>query len=951
MRRHALMAVCSMSMYAGCGVEPGPSSPPRGEELTSGAVELTELEKIRMGCDIILGEGSGPTLDTCLSYYPDQIQRIDFVADIPTLGYVDWTFSIPADEPLRVLAGCHRFARTCQIAVAPRCGGEPRVYQANVRIGGGYYQSNTWGTATATVPGASCSSPPPTPAPPRVPHPECMEGARGKICGYVPGAVDSGQCDGLGQCIDCVDNGGCDEASICRSLACVPDTSVGPPSPPPPPPPQPLPTYPGVPGPSGPCNGFVRGTLCDNDLSDLDLDQCDGDDKCVDCVDQNGCDEASICTAALVCVSKTPTTPPSPPPRMRCTVLPNGGGPFEDECGTPDAASVTGIKFEIPPNPLETSDSIYTWSLAIPPGESFVRVAGCSNERTCTIEVRPRIGGAPRVYGASVVMTEEFNSDRRLFFAANATVGSVPIPTPTVGDLDTPYRAFSGDLNGDGLVDLYLAQRPQNVAVDGSVPPGSPLLIPDVVLQNTGSGSFSLLTPNAQQLAQLATWPASSVELTLRDVDLDGREDLETFGMNDAINGAFDQIVYAQNVGQAPSRISSMNAKFLRYHNDLVQWMQNPRYFRDTTFLRVVGIEPARKAWIGSVTNAGSLALVGLIANWCSNAFPNNVCGVSSQPPPDCIRTVDILGPNGEFLGTDTVNVCSDPFHVYVYVPGEVSLVTDTSATDADARETAEILDGFNANCDAVDVEGNRRIGDILRFIYGENFNPFSNGTNNSFTHRYTPGDELFDPAELTYHHYDVRSQICEFSDPNCNLDLVNAEVFRRFTYPSFQLKPEITAVDNIEERIAYITAPGFTDVSLSYILRAGPIKQRRLLSPGFEGAVQNITQSNHLVFPGLITRQVRPNAIGLEVFTHGVGLNRAFCFASLNFRPFHILIAYSNDRYGEKAFRQLDRVAARYYRRQFGASAAFAAAESESNEGTAAPYATRVQAGTVSAP
>jgi hypothetical protein len=54
----------------------------------------------------------------------------------------------------------------------------------------------------------------------------CSEG----LCFYTPkkqGALCShphdggGQCNGGGICLDCVDNGGCDEASICVDLQCV----------------------------------------------------------------------------------------------------------------------------------------------------------------------------------------------------------------------------------------------------------------------------------------------------------------------------------------------------------------------------------------------------------------------------------------------------------------------------------------------------------------------------------------------------------------------------------------------------------------------------------------------------------------------------------------------------------------------------------------------------------
>ena len=45
-------------------------------------------------------------------------------------------------------------------------------------------------------------------------HPNAPGGA---LCN---GGVD--QCDGNGACIDCFDNGGCDESSVCTNNVCVP---------------------------------------------------------------------------------------------------------------------------------------------------------------------------------------------------------------------------------------------------------------------------------------------------------------------------------------------------------------------------------------------------------------------------------------------------------------------------------------------------------------------------------------------------------------------------------------------------------------------------------------------------------------------------------------------------------------------------------------------------------
>jgi murein DD-endopeptidase MepM/ murein hydrolase activator NlpD len=404
MRRSFSVTLLALAAYSGCGDASAPSSSwssslPDGGELAFTASAVTQPEKIRMGCDVILGEGSGPTLDTCISYYPESISRIDFVADIPTLGYVEWTFSIPAGEPLRVLAGCHRWSSTCQIEVRPRCDVD-RVYRANVRYSNGSSAPNNLGTATATVPRAACSAPPPPAGPPLVPHPECTGVGRDKLCAYDPNALEGGQCDGLGQCIDCVDNGGCNESSVCTSeLRCALDTSVLPPYPPRPPAPQPLP-----PG------------------------------------------------------SYTPPPPPPPPPtglKIRCSVAP-GGALTEEQCTAPFPQSVTSITFEVPPNSFETTDTIYQWGVQMPDGEPFARKNGCFNDRFCTIDVRPKTGGTARTYRASLAMTEEFNLERVQRFSATATVGPAPGPGLALGPAELDINPVGGGLTLPDLASVSI---------------------------------------------------------------------------------------------------------------------------------------------------------------------------------------------------------------------------------------------------------------------------------------------------------------------------------------------------------------------------------------------------------------------------------------------------------------------------------------------------------------
>jgi hypothetical protein len=62
-----------------------------------------------IGCEGHLGEGSGATLDSCISYYPESVSRIEFVTEPPDV--------LRSDSPRRSAASApHRTQRTRRAA-------------------------------------------------------------------------------------------------------------------------------------------------------------------------------------------------------------------------------------------------------------------------------------------------------------------------------------------------------------------------------------------------------------------------------------------------------------------------------------------------------------------------------------------------------------------------------------------------------------------------------------------------------------------------------------------------------------------------------------------------------------------------------------------------------------------------------------------------------------------
>jgi len=281
-------------------------------------------------------------------------------------------------------------------------------------------------------------------------HPACDGKPRGADC---PSAsyIESNQCDGQGRCVDCVNHIGCNESSVCDAAIQTCVNFVQPASP--------------------QCTGAPRGAPCELAGGGSDPDYCDGLGRCIDCLSDTGCSTDHYCDLfGEICLHRTapPPAPPPPPPsstlKIRCSVAP-GGSARDDACEAPLPQSVTSITFEVPPNSFETSDTIYQWGVQTPDGEPFARKSGCFNDRHCTIDVRPKTGGAPRVYRASLYMTEEFHLERGLRLSATATVGPAPGPALALGPAELDIDPIGGAIT---LPDLASVSFPNGVFFGGT---------------------------------------------------------------------------------------------------------------------------------------------------------------------------------------------------------------------------------------------------------------------------------------------------------------------------------------------------------------------------------------------------------------------------------------------------------------------------------------------------
>lgn len=494
---------------------------------------------------------------------------------------------------------------------------------------------------------------------------------------------------------------------------------------------------------------------------------------------------------------------------------------------------------------------------------------------------------------------------------------------------DERYAIRLGDENGDGTPDAIFVDAPGALVIpvdDISVvlPAGTR----DFILRDDGQQGFTIDGQlSAAERAAVATWTATdAIDLSIRDVDLDGRIDLQLVGIALAIPNHFDQIVYAPaSAGASPSQLTSQNKKFSYFHEQLFGWLRDNNYFTLNAPRKITSVEPAQRAWFGSLADPGNVYLLNKWLQDCAARYPNGYCAVSDRaPPPPCTRTVSKTDPYGNYIGTGPDNICEKPIHVIVYAPGAITTSPDYSVFDAEARETAEILDRLNDTCPAIATTDAERLAQIAEIIYQHSILRSVPAADklNSWAHAPFPGDGLFNPIDKSYHHYDVSTKLCSLSEANCTLATVRDDVARRFSYPARMLQPNLTSIPGPSQPV-FVASPMFTGIPAAYIIPAGPINQRFIQSPPWAGGTQNLTEPPHISYPGTISRYVEQKNNALYMFTHGIGINRAKCTLTNASAAYHIFLAKQNDQYGPGAFKTLDKQLIRYWRRNFTPNAA----------------------------
>ena len=156
-------------------------------------------------------------------------------------------------------------------------------------------------------------------------------------------------------------------------------------------------------------------------------------------------------------------------------------------------------------------------------------------------------------------------------------------PTPEVDSLAEQllyeYQSRTGDLNGDGLVDILIQRLTSPGNANGT--------IDTLILQQAQGGNFNTIVPNNAQLAIANQWPISDIHLSVVDVNLDGFADVFLRDLDDVIPGANSQIAFAPaNVFQtSPLGVTSLDATVRAFLTDFRNWAESFTYFDDNAIL------------------------------------------------------------------------------------------------------------------------------------------------------------------------------------------------------------------------------------------------------------------------------------------------------------------------------------------------------------------------------
>lgn len=174
-----------------------------------------------------------------------------------------------------------------------------------------------------------------------------------------------------------------------------------------------------------------------------------------------------------------------------------------------------------------------------------------------------------------------------------AALALVAFCAPSLGaHFDDSYNAYGGDLNSDGLTDVYIKHEARIVLIpldDLSIPivlSETQDLVEEVVLRSNGDGSFTQIAASAlsaSDRALVSGWRTKVGSLKIGDFNHDGAFDayLDLPQANFVGQVVNDVVLYSPVGAGAPTAQAKVDADFREFFDQIDRWAKNPNFFVD----------------------------------------------------------------------------------------------------------------------------------------------------------------------------------------------------------------------------------------------------------------------------------------------------------------------------------------------------------------------------------
>jgi hypothetical protein len=179
-----------------------------------------------------------------------------------------------------------------------------------------------------------------------------------------------------------------------------------------------------------------------------------------------------------------------------------------------------------------------------------------------------RLARLMRVYAYYVV---EYSTEVTVYVQPTA-----PAVDPLLTQRGYQYQTRVGDIDYDGRRDLFIQRVAGGVANNG--------VLDTVIVQQTSTpGQYLLVPPSPAQAATAATWPVSSAQVAVEDINVDGFVDVTVKGVANALGvaGARNLIVYSpgQVFNKAPKGIRVVDDGLLKFVGNMLDYQVDQNYF------------------------------------------------------------------------------------------------------------------------------------------------------------------------------------------------------------------------------------------------------------------------------------------------------------------------------------------------------------------------------------